>query len=254
MSGAHGEVAIASTAPGRRAFASGSAFNFPADGIGGGPSGRPFVTDFRPMSVFGFTAIALLPLFSRAPCSIHVRSTVIWLSGIFCPFGGIFGSALCVVSVYSRDLFGSPATTTSPDPPPCIMAANVAALRPPFCLSLPWQLTQCCLRIGSTSSSNVGFAPSANAGAASEVRANKVKVERSILSNPRCQSQRRKSAKPTHGRGWAYARQWLNMNSREFITAQNTSSNAIRGSLPFLIIASRFNRSSSVGGRLRLRR
>ena len=105
--------------------------------------------------------LTLLPLFSRAPCSIHSFRTAICASAILGCCGGIFGSSVWAVSVYSRDLSGLPAMNTAPELPPSFRAANVATFSPPFCLSLPWQLTQCCLRTGSTSSLYVGFLPSA---------------------------------------------------------------------------------------------
>src|SRR5579883_415102 len=99
-SGAHGLVAIARIAPGRRAVTIGSSFTLPSTGMGGGPSGRPFTIDFRPMSVGGCgVTVVLLPAFARAPCSIHSLSVARDASAILLPLGGIFGSSRCAESV-----------------------------------------------------------------------------------------------------------------------------------------------------------
>src|SRR5262249_24099165 len=98
-SGAQGLVAIARTALGRRAVTTGSIFSLPAAGIGGGPSGRPFTADFRPVSVVLGITTTLLPEICRALCSIHSFMVLSCGCAILVAEGGILGSSMCAESV-----------------------------------------------------------------------------------------------------------------------------------------------------------
>ena len=90
-------------------------------GIAGVPAGLPSDAGSSLNSNLGFVlATALLPEFSSAPPSIHLRITSISASGILGEFGGILGSSLCEITRKSVLFSASPGSITFPDPPPCI--------------------------------------------------------------------------------------------------------------------------------------
>ena len=73
-------------------------------GIGGGPSGLPIVTATGSMSTLRAAAFAAPTAVSGAPPSIHFLMTARSASGIFGPFGGMFGSAWCAVTLVEQAL------------------------------------------------------------------------------------------------------------------------------------------------------
>lgn len=94
MIGAQGEVAIACT-EGRVVFMIGSKEIRSGIGVTSGLTDGLALID---MSNFGFALAATLPLFSRAPRSIHFAINWISGAGILVPLGGISGVSSCVIN------------------------------------------------------------------------------------------------------------------------------------------------------------
>ena len=155
--GAHGLEAMATTAPGLAWGTKGSVVT--PSGIAGVPDGLPSEAGSSLNSNFGLAlAEATLPVFSRAPPSIHLRMISISESGILAEAGGILGSSWCVTTRRSLLLSGSPGSTTLPEPPPCIVPPKLSRFRPPFCLSGLWQEPQRLRKTCDTWSWKVTFA------------------------------------------------------------------------------------------------
>src|SRR5262245_51979055 len=95
MSADQGLLANAVNAFDRAVRRSGSSASV-AGGIGGGPSGLPLTTAFRPMSVLGAAgATGLLFAVSMAPPTIHWRIKSAFSLGSGGDFGGMNGIDLC---------------------------------------------------------------------------------------------------------------------------------------------------------------
>ena len=128
---------MATTALGLASGTNGSVERF--SGMAGVPAGLPKRDGSSLNSNLGLAlTTALLPEFSSAPPSIHLRISSISASGILGELGGILGSSLCEINQEERAALGVARLDHLARAAPLHGRAVIVEVQPPFCLSGLW--------------------------------------------------------------------------------------------------------------------